>query len=146
MRVMTLSGVLAGLVLTPSIAFAQSPFEEEGDPGSPPATTKPAAPPSPSASTKTVAPTGPPATVPTAEDDGDDDDDGKPATKPSLTTTPRLRHAEGPSRGFRVVSYSKQITLVLTSPNQGATFSMQSGSSRGDDTMMMRGDGDGPED
>lgn len=30
-----------------------------------------------------------------------------------------------------MISYSKQITLVLTSPNQGATFSMQSGSSRG---------------
>ena len=115
MRVMTLSGVLAGLFLTPSIAFAQSPFEEDE------AT-------SPAPSKKTVDPPAPP-TVPTAEND--EDGDGETAPTPSLTAGPRPRPTKVPTRGFRVVSYAKQVTLDLQSPDPGATFGMQSGSSRG---------------
>ena len=61
----------------------------------------------------------------------EDDDEGESAPTPSLTAGPRPRPTESLARGFRVVSYAKQITLDLRSPNRGATFSMQSGSSRG---------------
>src|ERR1019366_1093399 len=124
-RALLWGGVLVSVALVPVSVSAQSPFEED-DVAPPPANTKIAAPTPPPASRKAVAPPAPP-TVPTAADD--DDDDRAPA--PSLDAGPRPRLTESPARGFRVVSYARQITLDLRSPNRGATFNMQSGSSRG---------------
>jgi len=117
-RTLVLFGTLGALALTPAVASAQSPFEEDG------AT-------SPPASTKTVAPPAPPRSTDSSSEDEDDDDAVESAPTPKPTAGPRPRLTESPARGFRVVSYAKEITLDLRSPNRGATFSMQSGSSRG---------------
>jgi hypothetical protein len=116
-RTLVLLGTLAALALAPAAASAESPFEESE-------TT------SPPASPKVVAPPTPPKSADISSED-EEDDDGDSAPPPSLTAGRRPRLTESPTRGFRVVSYANEITLDLRSPNRGATFSMQIGSSRG---------------
>ena len=116
-RALVLLGTLGSLALAPAVASAQSPFEEDDAPAPP-------------ASTKIVAPPAPPKSADSSSED-DDEEEEESSPTPKLTAGPRPRLTESPARGFRVVSYAKQITLDLRSPNRGATFSMQSGSSRG---------------